>query len=129
MTASRLTFSVALAVCFLFGAVAVSAQEAPKVANVLSFEGPTPKILEFGKRAEAISEKYATTGTTRWWVSGLSGTNTGRLVAVIEYPNSVSMAESRAKIAASPEWQKFTADFQAAGLRVVSSSEIIEVTP
>ena len=129
MVISRLVFSAALAACFLLGAVSAGAQEAPKVANVLLFEGPTPQILEFGKRAAEIGAKYDTTGTTRWWLSGLAGTNTGRLAAVIEYPNSVSMAESRAKIAASPEWQQFIADFQAAGLRVISSSEITELTP
>lgn len=129
MIISRLVFFTALATCFLLGAASAGAQDAPRVANLVTFEGPTPKILEFGKRAAEISAKLGTTGTTRWWVSGLSGTNTGRLAAVIEYPDSVSMAQSRAKNAASPEWQKFVADFQAAGLRVISSSEIIEVKP
>ena len=109
----------------------VSAQEAPKVINVLSVDtgGDTAAFLEFTKRAKAIAEQYGGTGNQRVWQSSFAGPNTGTVVVAIEYPSMVSMAQTQAKVNSSPEWQKFIADFQATEMRVVSNSVSVEITP
>ena len=109
----------------------VSAQEAPKVINVLSVDtgGDTAAFLEFTKRAKAIGDQHGGTGNQRVWLSSFAGPNTGTVVVAVEYPSAVSMAQSQAKVNSSPEWQKFVADFQASGMRVISNSVSVEITP
>ena len=122
---------LALALPAILTPIAAVAQEAPKVINVLTADtgGDTAKFLEFVKRARAITEQYGGTGQQRAWMATLAGPNTGTAVVTIEYPSMVSMAESGAKIGPSPEWQKFIADFQAAGMRILSNSVSVEITP
>ncbi len=107
------------------------AQDAPAVENVLFVDvaGDFPKFLEFYARFRAIGEKYGSTGTGRVWVATLAGPNTGNVVVVTEYPSFVSMAESNAKTFQTPEWQQAVADFQAAGMSLISNQVIVEATP
>ena len=124
---------VAVAI-FLAGAQApeqAMAQEGPAVVQVIQIDtgGNLAKFLELTGRLDAISEKYGSTGERRILQSTLAGPNTGSVFVVIEYPNFVSMAESVSKINASPEWAQFVADFQAAGMRVVSNSVSVDISP
>ena len=107
------------------------AQEGPAVVQVIQIDtgGNLAKFLELTGRLDAISEKYGSTGERRILQSTLAGPNTGSVFVVIEYPNFVSMAESVSKSSASPEWAQFVADFQAAGMRVVSNSVSVDITP
>ena len=107
------------------------AQEAPAVVQVVQIDtgGSIAKFLELSAQVDAINEKYGGTGERRILQSTLAGPNTGSVFVVIEYPNLVSMAESVSRSSASPEWAKFVADFQAAGMRVLSNSVSVDITP
>ncbi len=122
---------LALVLTFTLGVGQVSAQEAPKVINVLSVDtgGDTDKFLGFAKRAREITEKNGGTGNQRVWLSTLAGPNTGTVIVAVEYPSMVSMAQTQAKVNSTPEWQAFIGDFQKSGMRVVSSSLSVEITP
>jgi hypothetical protein len=66
---------------------------------------------------------------SRVWQSTLAGPNTGTVAVAVEHPSLVSMAQDGAKVAADAEWQKVVDAFQAAGMRVVSNSVSVEITP
>ncbi len=131
MRIGSLLIGLALVLTFGLAPNDAGAQDAPAVSAVLVVDtgGDFPKFLEFFTRGQAIGKKYNTTGTGRVWLSTLAGPNTGTAFVVTEYPNLVSMAQSTTKIAQSPEWQQFIADFQAAGMSVTSNSVIVEATP
>ncbi len=122
---------LALVFTFILCVGQASAQEPPKVINVLSVDagGDTDKFLEFAKRAREITEQHGGTGSQRVWLSTLAGPNTGSVIVAVEYPSMVSMAQSQAKVNSTPEWQKFIDDFQKSGMRVVSSSLWVEIMP
>ena len=122
---------LALALTFTLGVGQAGAQEAPKVINVLSIDtgGDTDAFLEFAKRAQELQTKHGGTGNQRVWLSTLSGPTTGTVFVAVEYANLVAMAQSQAKVGATPDWQKFVAEFQKSGMRVVSNSLSTEVTP
>ena len=122
---------LALAFSLILGVAQASAQEAPKVINVLAVDtgGDTDKFLGFAKRAREITEKNGGTGNQRVWLSTLAGPNTGTVIVAVEYPSMVSMAQTQAKVNSTPEWQAFIGDFQKSGMRVVSSSLSVEITP
>jgi hypothetical protein len=122
---------LALAFTLVLGIGQASAQEPPKVINVLAIDtgGDTDKFLEFAKRARQITEQHGGTGNQRVWLSTLAGPNTGSVVVAVEYPSMVSMAQSQAKVNSTPEWQKFVDDFQESGMGVRSNSLSFEITP
>ena len=126
-----LLFGLALALTFTLGVGQAGAQEAPKVINVLSVDtgGDTDAFLVFAKRARELQSKHGGTGNQRVWLSTLAGPNTGSVIVAVEYASLVAMAQSQAKVGATPEWQKFVADFQKSGMRVLSSSLSTEITP
>jgi hypothetical protein len=130
MRLASLVVGLALAILFVAASPAF-AQSPPRVINIIGIEtgGDTAKFLEFVKRARAINEQYGSTGTTRVFQATLAGPNTGNMAVAVEFPSMTSMAESQAKIGPSPEWQKFVADFQAAGMSVISNSVSVEITP
>ena len=131
MRKSFLLLSVAVVLACVQAPEEATAQEAPKVINVLSVDtgGDTDRFLEFAKRAREISDKNGGTGNQRVWLSTLAGPNTGSVIVAVEYPSMVSMAQSQAKVNPTPEWQKFLDDFQKSGMRVLSSSLSFEITP
>ncbi len=107
------------------------AQEGPAVLQVIQVDtgGNMAKFLEVAGKFEALSQKLGSTGERRILQSTLAGPNTGTIFVVIEYPNFVSMAESVSKINASPEFAQLGAEAQAAGLRIVSNSVSVDITP
>jgi hypothetical protein len=123
---------VMMAMALLFVAAtapaASPAGEGPAVTEVLVFDvGPNlPKFLELSKRANTIAQKYGGTGKARTWIASYSGPNTGNVIVTVEYPSLVSLAQSRAKINASPEWQQLVADAQAS-VKLVASSVVEEI--
>ncbi len=131
MRFSSLFIALAVALACSQAPVQAVAQEAPRVVNVQTYDvaGNTPGFLEFVQRARAISEQYGGTGEVRVFLSTLAGPNTNTVAVVAEFPSLVSLAESNAKIIPSPEWQQLLADFQAAGMRLVSSSVSVDITP
>ncbi len=131
MRIGSLVIGLALVLTFGLAPNDAVAQDAPAVNNVLFIDvgGDLPKFQELFTRATAIREKYGSTGTGRVWFATLAGPNTGSVVVVLEFPSMVSMAQTNAKVFPSPEWQQFLADFNAAGMRVVSNQALVEVTP
>ncbi len=107
------------------------AQEGPAVVQVLQIDiaGNMSKFLELSAQADAIAEKYGTTGERRILQSTFAGPHTGSVFLVTEYPSLVSMAESLAKIFPSPEHVQFVANFREAGMRVVSNSVSVDISP
>ena len=131
MRISSLLLSVAVVVACAQAPQEATAQEGPKVIQIVAIDtgGDLPKFLEFSKRIQAIADKAGSTGQRRIWQSTLAGPETGSVVVAIEYPSLVSMAQSTGKMAATPEWRQLVADVQAAGMRVVSNSIAVEITP
>ena len=131
MRFSALLVGFALALTFALAPSQAAAQGAPKAINVLTIDtkGDLDGFLKFAKRARDLQTKHGGTGQQRVWQSTLAGPNTGTVAVAVEYPSMVSMAQSQAKVGATPEWQKFVADFQASGMRVLSNSVSMEVTP
>ena len=107
------------------------AQEGPAVVQVVQVDiaGNLARFMELMGQVDAINEKYGSTGERRILQSTLAGPNTGTVFIVIEFPNFVSMAESVSKINASPEFAQLGAEAQAAGLRIVSNSVSVDITP
>ena len=128
---SSLLLSVAIVLACVQAPEEAKAQEGRKVIQIVAIDtgGDLPKFLEFSKRIQVIADKTGSTGQRRIWQSTLAGPETGSVAVAIEYPSLISMAESTAKTAAAPEWQQLAADFQAAGMRVVSNSIAVEITP
>jgi hypothetical protein len=124
---------IALALVFAFTLVPSqsTAQAAPKVINVMTYDvaGDMPKFMGLYKRAMAVFGKYESTGQSRLWISTYAGPNTGTVAVAIEYPSMVSMTESGAKVFPSPEWQKLTAEFQATDMSILSNSVSVDITP
>ncbi len=61
------------------------------------------------------------------WISAFSGQNAGSIIVVIEYPSLSALAQSTEKMRGSPEWQQLVADGEAASLKRVSDSIIVEI--
>ena len=131
MRTTSILIALALASVLSLASSQAIAQDAPRVSTVLLIDagGDMAKFQEFFKRAQAIGKQYGTTGTARVWVTTFAGPNTNSILVMNEFPSLVSMAQSQTKIGSSAEWQQFVADFQAAGMRVVSNSVIAEATP
>jgi hypothetical protein len=124
---------VMMAMALLFVAATAPAAsppaEGPAVTEVLVFDvGPNfPKFLELTKRANAIAQKYGSTGKARFWMAAYAGRDSGAVIVTVEYPSLVSLAQSSAKVDPSPEWQQLVADAQASAIKVVSDSIVVEV--
>ena len=123
---------VMMAMALLFVAATAPAAsptgEGPTVTEVFVFDvGPNlPKFMDLSQRADAIAKKYGGTVKARTWMATYSGPNTGNVIVTVEYPSFMSLAQSRAKINASPEWQKLVADAQAS-IKLVSNSIVEEI--
>ena len=131
MRFSSLFIALAVTLACSQAPVQAVAQEAPRIVTVLTVDvaGDTPRFLEFVVRGTAISEQYGGTGSVRVFLSTLAGPITNTVAVVTEYPSLVSMAESVSKINPSAEWQQLVADVQAAGMRVVSNSVSVDISP
>ena len=128
---SSLLLSVAIVIACAQAPEEAKAQEGRKVIQIVAIDtgGDLPKFLEFSKRIQVIADMTGSTGKRRIWQSTPAGPETGTVAVAIEYPSMVSMAESTTKMVATPEWSQLVADFQAAGIRVVSNSVAVEITP
>ena len=104
------------------------ARAAPKVITY-DVAGDMPKFLDLFKRAVAVAEQYGGTGKSRVWVASFAGNNTNTVAVATEYPSLVSMAQDGAKIAPSPEWQQLVSEARTAGIRPLSNSVSVEMTP
>ena len=131
MRITSLLIGLALVFSFAMMPSQAVAQAAPKVINVITYDvaGDMPKFLDLFKRAIAVAEQYGTSGKSRVWVASFAGDNTNTVAVATEYPDMVSMAQSGAKIAPSPEWQQLVREATAAGIRPLSNSVSVEMTP
>ena len=102
----------------------------PRVVNVLSFEvEDMEKFIALTKRAAEIQAKLGTGGTQRVLVSLYSGSGTGTPFVVLDYPDMETLVAADRKTDNSEEWAAFLVDVQAAGVRIVSNSVSVDVTP
>ena len=103
----------------------------PRVTEVIVLDVGTnmQKFSDLSSRVNAIATKYQNTGKTRYWVTTWAGSEVGRVIVTIEYPSLVSMAESMAKMEASPEFQQWQKDAQTSGIKQVSTSVVTELSP
>jgi hypothetical protein len=123
------TLTFALFMLAITSSRVASAQEAPHVTNVIVFDVGTDlaKFTALSKRANAISEKYGSTGKARIWIAAFAGPDSDRVVVAVEYPNMVSMVQSMNKVNASPEWRQLLADAQATHIKPISNSVLVEL--
>jgi hypothetical protein len=86
-------------------------------------------FMERIKKAQAIWKELGIPAF-RTWQSTLAGANTGSVVYVTEYDDSVAWAKSTQKLAVSEKWQSFIQEFQDWGKSTTtSSSMLVEITP
>ena len=55
------------------------------------------------------------------------GDGAGRVIVTIEHPSLEALAQSQAKLNASPEFQQWQTDARASGIKQVSSSLVTEL--
>ena len=110
---------------------ALSFAQGPTVINVLTINdnGDLPGLLDIVKRVRAVNQRLGNKGTSRVWQATLAGEGTNAIFVAIEHPSLVSMAQDNAKLQADAEWQKIVAEFEKKGLRVLSNSVSVEITP
>jgi len=126
---------ILVASCILATVAAVSSAAPPagppRVTEVIVLDvgANMQKFSDLSSRVNAIATKYQNTGKTRYWATTWAGSEVGRVIVTIEYPSLVSMAESIAKMEASPEFQQWQKDAQASGIKQLSESVVTEVRP
>ena len=96
---------------------------------VLDVGANMQKFIELSKRVDAIAAKTQAPGHARYWMSTWGGPDSGHVIIAIEYPSLASLAESVAKMNASPEFAKWLADVQASGIKQLSNSVVTELQP
>lgn len=102
--------------------------ESPHVAQFVVVEVKSrAKFVELMNRAAAIAAKYQSTGKLRSWGYAYAGTEVGRIIVMIEYPSMESLAQSGDKLHKTAEFQQWIADADAAGIKKVSESIIVEM--
>jgi hypothetical protein len=119
----------ALLMLSITSAPIASAQDAPRVTNVIVFDigGNFAKFTEMSKRAQSISAKYGSTGKARIWMAAFAGPESDHVIVAIEYPNMVSMAQSMDKVNASPEWRQLVAESNTNHIKLISNSVVVEL--
>jgi hypothetical protein len=123
-----------LLVLIIVGAMTATSSAAPPASPprvteviVLDVGANMSKFVDLSSRVDAIAAKYQSTGQARYWISAWAGSETGHVIVTIEYPSLVSMAQSVAKINASPEFAKWMTEAQASGIKQLSESVAIEL--
>ena len=96
---------------------------------VLDVGANMQKFIELSKRVDAIAAKNHAPGHARYWMSTWGGPDSGHVIIAIEYPSLASLADSIAKMNASPEFAKWLADVQASGIKQLSNSVVTELQP
>ena len=94
---------------------------------VLDVGSSMQKFFDLSNRANAIATKYQSTGKVRYYMATYAGPESGHVIVTIEYPSLASMAESAAKMNASPEFQKWITEAQASGIKQLSQSLVTEL--
>jgi hypothetical protein len=112
-------------------APAAPAAGSPHVTEVVVLDvgANMQKFIELSKRVDAIAAKTQAPGHARYWMSTWGGPDSGHVIIAIEYPSLASLAESVAKMNASPEFAKWLADVQASGIKQLSNSVVTELQP
>ena len=126
------TKTILVASCLLAAAMALSAADAPAPPHVievitLDVGANMQKFQALAKRADEITKQIHAGGTVRYYVASWAGEGTGRVIVTIEHPSLAALAQSQAKMAASPEFQKWEADAAASGIKQLSSSLVTEL--
>ena len=111
---------------------AIAQAEAPNVVavTVVQVEGADQAaFMERVKKAQAIWKELALP-PFRAWQSTVAGPNTGSVVFVTEYGDSVAWAKGTQKLAASEKWQKWIEELQGWRKTTVTSTSLsVEITP
>jgi hypothetical protein len=94
---------------------------------VLDVGANMQKLNDLSKRVDAIMRQLKVTSTVRYYMSTWAGSGAGQVIVTVEYPSLTSLAQSVAKLNASSEFQKWEADVQASGIKVLSESLVTEL--
>ena len=100
------------------------------VVQVLAIDtnGNTGAYLENVKGLFAYQKEIAPEAKTRVYLAGLSGTTTGTVYVIVEYPSMVYMANSFKSFKANEKWKKMRADLaQKTGRKIISNSLLYDV--
>jgi hypothetical protein len=102
----------------------------PRVTQVVVLDvgASMQKFNDLNNRMDAISTKYQSTGKARFWMTTYAGAEVGRVIVTVEYPSLISLAQSQAKMDASPEYQQWLKDAQTSGIKELSMSIVTELT-
>ena len=124
--------SFAAAAIIAAAAALPSAAQTPATPHVvevivLDVGSNMQKLAELSKRVDALTKQLRVTGTARYYMSTWAGAGAGQVIVTVEYPSLASLAQSVAKMNASPEFQKWEADVQASGIKVLSESLVTEL--
>ena len=117
MTRLALLLTVAIA------ALAPAAQASQPVAQVTTLEVPAEHVDAYVaalKKLVPILRKHSPKSSTRIWQNTVAGSDTGRIVVVVEFPNMVAWAERGPKMNADPEYHEALKRFAGMGRKVLS---------
>jgi len=127
------TQTIVAASIMIAAATAISAADqmpaAPHVTEVITLDvgANMQKFTELSKRVDGILKGLQFAGKVRYYETTWAGTSAGHVIVTVEYTSLMSLAQSVAKVGASPEFQKWEADMQASGVKVLSESLITEL--
>ncbi|HTT03400.1 MAG TPA: hypothetical protein VMG11_15075 [Steroidobacteraceae bacterium] len=114
-------------------ATAISAADqapaAPHVTEVITVDvgANMQKFRDMSRRIDGILKGLQFAGKVRYYETTWAGTSAGHVIVTVEYPSLVILAQSVAKLNASPDFQKWEGDMQASGIKVLSESLITEL--
>jgi len=127
---------IAVFVCLLIvvslGApVQVNAGDGTAITQVITIDthGNTKAYLDGLKPVLARNKELALKANFRVYEAGFSGTDTGLIYVVIEYPSMAYLEEVGKKIESDPELTKGIMSLKKTGRTIESDSILFDVTP
>ena len=102
-------------------------EPAAAITFIFDSGGNPAQMVELAGRANAIATKAGGQGKQRVFNVAFGGTSSDNVVIVVEFPNMAALADSFAKVGASPEFQELASEFRAAGIRLISRSIMVEI--
>ncbi|HUK00844.1 MAG TPA: hypothetical protein VLW26_01040 [Steroidobacteraceae bacterium] len=111
------------------GALAADTPAPPHVTEVIVLDvgSHMQKFMELANRASAITKQIQAGGTVRYYVSTWAGEGSGHVIVTVEHASLAALAQSDAKMNASPEFRKWQADADASGIKQLSNSLVTEL--
>ncbi len=120
-----------LFVVSLGASIQANAADKTSITQVLAIEthGNTATYLEKLKPVLTRNKQLAPKNSFHVYRAGFSGTTTGMIYVVVEYPSMAYLEEVGKKVSSDPEFIKAFKELEKSGRTVESDSILFDVTP